>query len=247
MRVELPAITLRRRLSGHLLCAVAMATALSACRNMSPSDDLPTGADAYSATDAQIAAFKQQSYRIGEFDHINVIVFREDQLSVKDGEVDQQGNIGLPLLGSVPAAGKTVDELSADIAARLAPKYLKDPRVTVTLNTSQIQRVTVTGEVMKPGIYPFKGELTLLQALALAEDTERTVKLDEIIVFRKINGARMGAVFNLKRIRAGHDPDPQILPDDIVMAGFSNARGLWVDFLQAAPIWGFWQLLDNNN
>jgi polysaccharide export outer membrane protein len=165
-----------------------------------------------------------------------VNVFQEDDLAVDKGVVDPSGNLSMPLLGSVPAAGKTTSELAAEIADRLSPTYLKHPKVSVTLDTSALLRVTVEGEVGQPGVFPITGPTTLIQAIALARGTTRTAKLGQVVIFRTVNGQRMAARFDLREIRAARAPDPQVLPDDIVVVGFSNARGVWQDFLSALPV-----------
>jgi len=108
----------------------------------------------------------------------------------------------------------------------------------VTLNVTEQsgQIVTVEGQVMKAGAYPVDGQTTLIGAIALAQSPSRIAKLDEVVVFRTINNQRMAARFDLSRIRAGKDPDPQILGGDVVVVGFSQAKSLYRDILQAAPL-----------
>ena len=62
------------------------------------------------------------------------------------------------------------------------------------------------------------------------------VVVRQIGMFRHINGERFGARFDLARIRAGRDPDPQILPGDVVVVGYSPMRQLYLDVLKAAPL-----------
>ncbi len=61
--------------------------------------------------------------------------------------------------------------------------------------------------------------------MALAHSPKRTAKLDQVLIFRTVNGERMGARFDLTDIRSGTAPDPQILPGDVVVVGFSAASG----------------------
>ena len=102
--------------------------------------------------------------------------------------------------------------------------------------TSQSQRVTVEGSVNAPGVYEIGGSATLLEALARAQSPTATAKLNEVIVFRVVDGQRMGAVFDLRRVRAGLDADPRILGGDTVVVGFSQVRGVFRDFLSATPL-----------
>jgi polysaccharide export outer membrane protein len=70
----------------------------------------------------------------------------------------------------------------------------------------------------------------------MAQSPTRIARLDETVIFRTVNGQRMAARFDLKRIRAGLDPDPQILGGDVVVVGFSSAKSIYRDILSAAPI-----------
>jgi len=62
-----------------------------------------------------------------------------------------------------------------------------------------------------------------------------------VIVFRTMNGQRMGAVFDARRIRYGYEPDPMILAGDVVVVGFSEVKGAYRDFLQIAPAAAVWR------
>jgi polysaccharide export outer membrane protein len=55
-------------------------------------------------------------------------------------------------------------------------------------------------------------------------------------VFRVIDGHRTGAVFDLNSIRAGREPDPELIGGDVVVVGFSSVKGAFRDFLTAAPL-----------
>ena len=118
-------------------------------------------------------------------------------------QVDASGQIALPLVGSVEAEGKTASELSTDIEKLFGEKYLKDPQVTVSVATSVSQRVSIQGEVTEPGVYQVSGPTTLLEVLSMAKGETDIAKLNEVVIFRNINGQRMGAVFDVASIRRG--------------------------------------------
>ena len=206
---------------------------LAACSG--PRPVLPMGADAYRVIPASTAAVTRD-YRIGALDELGITVFREPELSLEKLKVDASGNLLFPLIGAVHAAGKTTEELSTEIARRLDARYLRNPQVTVTVASSVSQRVTVEGSVTEPGVYEIAGNTTLLEAVARAKSPTATAKLNQVIVFRMADGQRTGAVFDLRRIRAGLDPDPQILGGDTVVVGFSQVRGAFRDFLSTTPL-----------
>jgi polysaccharide export outer membrane protein len=85
-------------------------------------------------------------------------------------------------------------------------------------------------------VFDIKGGTTLLQTIALAKGETSASKLNEVVVFRNINGQRMGAVFDVRQIRSGNAPDPVILGNDMVIVGFSSARKMWGDLLSTTPI-----------
>jgi len=229
---------LRRLASGLMLvfgCAL-----VSACGGGMTLGQLGQGVQsgqaAYTTMDVTRAQTPGSDYKIGALDTIDVNVYQEPELSAKAIEVDSTGNLSLPLIGSVKANGKTSSQLSSEIATALAQHYLKNPLVTVTVASSASQKVTVGGEVNGPGVFEIKGPTSLLQTLALAKGPTKTAQLNQIVVFRNINGQRMGAVFDIRAIGAGRAPDPQILGNDIVIVGFSPARSLWNDILSTVPV-----------
>lgn len=214
---------------------------LAACSPALP--PLPAGERAYltipAASDRTVAAAE---YRIGPLDTIAVTVFGEPDLSVKDLSVDASGNILLPLVGTTAVAGRTAAEVGADLRARLDRRYLVDPNVSVVVQQSARQRVTVEGAVTDPGIYDIKGATSLLDALALAKGPLRTARLDEVLVYRYVDGARTGAIFDLNRIRRGAARDPALLGGDTVVVGSSAIKAAWRDALTAAPLIGLFRV-----
>ncbi|GAA4779051.1 polysaccharide biosynthesis/export family protein [Stakelama sediminis] len=180
-------------------------------------------------------------YRLGPLDVLSVTVFQEPDLSFDKLQVDASGNVSFPLIGTVHAQGKTASELSDDIAARLGKKYLVDPQVSVTVVSSVSQNVTVEGDVKEPGVYPVNGQSTLLQALAQAQSPTDVAKLDQVVIFRNIDGKRAGAVFNVKAIREGRAPDPQVLGGDVIVVGFDAVKGGFRDLLKTAPFFNLFR------
>lgn len=213
--------------------AAALLLAVAACA--SPRPLLPAGAAAYRVIPAPTTG-AVADYRIGALDELTITVFREADLSLEKQRVDASGNLLFPLIGAVRAGGRTTEQVARDIAQRLDARFVRDPQVTVTVVSSQSQRVTVEGSVQAPGVYEIGASATLLEALARAQSPTNVARLDQVVVFRMIDGQRTGAVFDLRRIRAGLDADPRILGGDTVVVGFSAVRGAFRDFLSAAPL-----------
>ena len=165
-------------------------------------------------------------------------VFQEPELSAKALKVDASGQIALPLVGSVEAKGKTATELSGEIEKLFGAKYLKDPQVTVSVASSVSQRVSIQGEVTEPGVYQVTGPTTLLEVLSMAKGETDVAKLNEVVIFRTVNGERMGAVFDVASIRRGQAADPSVQGNDMIVVGYSAARRFWQNVVRAAPILG---------
>ena len=220
-----------RRASGHTaassLVMLAALAWLGTAGRTSISSDAPAGAQAY----AIVPSIQPQTdrYLIGTADTVTVMVFREPELSVTDRIVDQGGNLNLPLVGDIDVRGKTAGQLSDEIRLRLA-RYVIDPKVSVGI-VSASQNIAVEGSVNQPGVYPVPGRSSLIQAMALARSPTPVAALDQVFVFRTIDGREQAARFDLRRIRAGHDPDPVILPGDKIVVGISNLKELWLEYL----------------
>ena len=198
---------------------------------------LASGQAAYAVVPAAGAgAATVEDYRLGPLDTIDVAVFQEPDLSVKALQVDASGQIALPLVGSVRAQGMTAAELSKELERQLGARYLRNPQVTVTVASSVSQKVSVQGEVAQPGVYQLTGPTTLLDVLSLAKGETEVATLNQIVVFRSVNGERMGAVFDVASIRRGDAPDPVIHGNDLVVVGYSSAKRFWKNVVNSMPI-----------
>lgn len=175
-------------------------------------------------------------YRIGPLDKLNITVFQVKDLTQEAVQVDGSGQVSLPLIGNVMAAGKTTQELAIEIADRLQGKYLQSPQVSVWVQEAVSQKVTIDGAVREPGVYTMSGPTTLLQAVAMAKGPDlKLANLSRVAVFRSVNGQRTVAVFNLKAIRAGKAPDPVIFGNDVVVVDGSAIKSTFREVLAALP------------
>lgn len=119
-----------------------------------------TGAFAQAQRDPQAA-----DYRLDAGDKLRIIVFGEENLT---GEftVSSTGEVSFPLIGQVPAAGRTVADLQTAIREKLANGYLRDPRVSAEV--LNYRPFFILGEVGKPGEYQYRNGLTIMNAVATA-------------------------------------------------------------------------------
>jgi len=172
------------------------------------------------------AASASAEYLLSPGDLLDVSVFQVPDLT-KEVQVDAAGQISLPLIGDIKAAGETAHALETEIAAKLRAKYLQSPQVSVFVKNAAGQQVTVTGAVNKPGMYPIVGQLTLVQALAQSGDLNEVGDPSSIRVFRQANGSRMVAKFNIDDIRSGKAADPSLYAGDMVVVDSSGGRTAW--------------------
>ena len=229
-------------------CVSAALACLSLWACAGPKSSAPVGGAAYAIMPPPVAGQLPAEYRIGPSDVLDVKVFQEPELSNERLLVDASGSVYMPLIGAVQAAGKTRAELAQEMTARLNERFLVNPQVSVNVAQAVTQRITIEGEVKKPGIYPMAGQMTLLQAVSLGEGMTDIAKTRDIIVFRNLGDQRLVARFDLAAIRVGNAADPEILGNDIVVVGGSAARRLYRDALTVLPaLAGVFVAIESNN
>ncbi len=110
--------------------------------------------------------YEAASYTLGSGDQVRLITFGEDQLT-GDFRVDDRGDMAMPLVGSVHAAGLTPEGLSQKVQNELKQRnLLRDPSVAVEV--ASYRPVFILGEVAKPGEYPYQPGMTMLTTVAKA-------------------------------------------------------------------------------
>jgi polysaccharide export outer membrane protein len=229
-----PVALVPRKFMASLLLSLAAGLALAGCADHR-GGDIPYDASHFKAPDPVVAVAAENAYRTGPGDTVTIVVMRVPDLS-GDATIDPTGDITMPLIGKVPAIGKTTDQLASEISAKLSAKYLQNPEVRVALKASSSQHVTVDGSVNGPGIYPIAGSTTLLQAIAIAKGTAPDANSRKVAVFRTINGQRQAAAFDLTDIRRGKAPDPEIFGNDIIVVDGSVSKARFKDLLSTIPL-----------
>ena len=178
----------------------------------------------------------QGDYVIGPQDKLRIRVFEVKDLSFDEEEVDANGQIQLPLIGRVTAAGKTTVQLQDELAQRLGERYLQSPQVSVSVAESASQKVTVEGEVKSPGVFQMKGKTTLMQAIAMAGGPSDVANLRKVAIIRDGDGTRRAAVVDYQAIRDGKAGDPIIQGNDVVVMDSSATKSLWSNVMKNLPI-----------
>lgn len=214
--------------------AIAVSLCLAGCETHLY-DHLPVKDAAYRITPPIEAAVQPDHYEITPGDELTYSVHGEPDMSIDKLVVDDAGYIQIPLIGPVRVGGASLNDAKLQIEQLLGSRYIKDPKVTLNLTTPMPKLVSVEGEVTTPGSYPITRDTSLLSALALAKSPTNKANHQQVVIFRTVDGKRMAARFDITRIRAGVDPDPQILNGDVVVVGLSHTQSGYRDFLQMAP------------
>lgn len=220
-------------LAAVLLLLIVSLAGCAGTRNASVPYE-PTG---FGRPDVETVAVASADARIGPRDKLAINVFQVENLS-GEFDVDANGRISFPLLGSVVAGGKTVSELSRDLETQLSDRYLQNPKVQVSIKEPSEVTVTVDGSVKQPGVYEIKGTTSLMKAVALARGVSEDANPRNVIVFRTINGEKTAGAFDLASIRAAKSEDPPIYGNDIIIVDGSRARTLFRDLISTIPMLG---------
>jgi len=144
------------------------------------------------------------AYKLGIGDKVRVTVFGEKDLS-GDFDVNDQGEVTLPLIGSVRVAGKTVGDAETVITGAYGKNYLVNPHIN--LQVMNYRPFFILGEVKNPGSYPYINGMTVVNAVALAGGYTPRANIRGIEVRRAANP------------RADETPvteDAGVLPGDII-------------------------------
>ena len=148
---------------------------------------------------ATAAAATTPDYRLVSGDKLRIEVYKDAQLS-QSLQIRPDGKITLPLVGDVPAAGRTSVELR-DAIAKSLQEYMTDPTVTVIVTETTPQIIYVTGEVNKPGAYSLvNGQMSIIQAIALAGGLTEFANKKDIQVLRKTATGMEKLRFNYKEV-----------------------------------------------
>jgi len=218
-----------------------LALGLGACTPTAQQTSLdaasPAAAPAALQTQSFASARSEDVYRIATGDIVDVNVFRQPDLS-RAVDVDGAGQILLPLIGAMPAAGKTVRQLEAEITRVLGARYLQSPQVSVTVKDAVGQRVTVEGAVKKPGVVNARGQTTLLRVLAESAGFTETADQTNVMVFRQGDQGRVVMRYDANAIRVGQAPDPVIRGGDTIVVDDSTGKQAWKNFKDVLGVAG---------
>jgi protein involved in polysaccharide export with SLBB domain len=163
-------------------------------------------------------------YVLGPNDYVGVEVFGEDDLRT-NGRLNPEGNLSVPLLGSVHLAGLTLTQAASKLTELYGRDYLVNPKVNVMLLGYAKRRFSILGQVGRPGSYEMPesspGGIDLLEAIALAGGYTRIAAPERITVRRQsANGDQVFKV-NAKKFNKGGGGGFRVEPGDTITVGES--------------------------
>jgi polysaccharide export outer membrane protein len=141
-----------------------------------------------------------ETFVIGLQDVLQVNVWKEPDHSVPQAVVRPDGKITMPLIGDIQAAGFTPKQLGENITERLKT-ILEIPSVTVIVLRIESRKVSIVGQVAKPGFYPLGAPMTVLDLIAQAGGLTEYAKTKDIKILRKKDGKTLN--FNYKDVIKG--------------------------------------------
>jgi polysaccharide export outer membrane protein len=150
-------------------------------------------------------ASAEAPYTLATGDRLRVIVFGQDSLS-NSFAVDSSGHIAMPLIGLVPATGRTPAQMARQIEEKLRSGYVREPRVSVEIEA--YRPFFVLGEVTTSGQYPYVNGMTVETAVAIAGGfTPRAKK----------NGAELTRTDGVRTVTADVPMNQPVRPGDTIV------------------------------
>jgi polysaccharide export outer membrane protein len=155
------------------------------------------------------------AYRVGAPDRLRISVLPAPVID-REVVVRPDGMISMDLIGDVPAAGRTTDDIAADVERRMS-RFKRDASVTVALNEALSTEITVLGEVASPSSFPLLKETRVVEVIGAVGGETRFAKTSGIQVVRSGGGETVVYDVNLNAIRAGDlTTNIQMVSGDIV-------------------------------
>jgi protein involved in polysaccharide export with SLBB domain len=154
--------------------------------------------------------------RIGIDDTFDVRVYGETELS-GTFRVATDGTIDYPLAGRMQVGGLRTGEIQRLIVAKLKGPYLKEPQVVVTIKDRNSQKISVLGQVTKPGQVSYYPNMTIVDAIASAGGFTGIAAKNSVNLRREVAGKIEMRVFPVADISEGRFPNVTVLPGDVLV------------------------------
>ena len=157
-----------------------------------------------------------QSTTVGPGDVFSLEIVGEKDLPV-EYQVASDGTVALPYLDRVAVEGLEPQEIQVLIKQRLVEgEIFQNPSVIVRVTEYNSKRITVLGQVQKPGSFPLEPGMTLVQAISLAGGLNSIANRDKVKLTRKTNDGSLTVVLSFQAITDGRSPDIPLQAGDSI-------------------------------
>jgi polysaccharide export outer membrane protein len=154
--------------------------------------------------------------RVGVDDTFDVRVYGETELS-GTFRVATDGTVDYPLAGRVQVSGLRTGEIQQLLVSRLKDKYLRDPQVAVTIRDRNSQKISVLGQVAKPGQVGYYPNMTIVDAIANAGGFTGIAAKNSVNLRREVGGKIEMHVYPVADISEGRSANVMVLPGDVLV------------------------------
>jgi len=193
----------------RLALALALATACAACGDPTPSN-YPT------------TSYYVEDTRLGPSDQLDIVVYigggsqKLDDVS-KIYDVSADGSISFPMIGTVAVTDHSPSDVEQEIRDRLADGYIINPNVTVQVKEYKSKKISIFGEVRKPGTLDWRSSMTINEAVSEANGFTAMAKPNAVVVTRrKVEGTTEKFTVPVERIANSKAPPFFMRPGDSI-------------------------------
>jgi polysaccharide export outer membrane protein len=154
--------------------------------------------------------------RVGIDDTFDVRVYGEGELT-GTFRVATDGTIDYPLAGRIQVAGLRTGEIQQLLVSKLKDRYLTDPQVVVTIKDRNSQKISVLGQVTKPGQVGYYPNMTIVDAIASAGGFTGIAAKNSVNLRREVAGKIETHIYPVADISEGRSPNVMVLPGDVLV------------------------------
>jgi polysaccharide export outer membrane protein len=154
--------------------------------------------------------------RVGIDDTFDVRVYGETELT-GTFRIATDGSVDYPLAGRIHVAGLRTGEIQQLLVDRLKGRYLKDPQVVVTIKDRNSQKISVLGQVARPGQVPYYPNMTIVDAIANAGGFTGIAAKNSVNLRREVQGNIQTHIYRVADISEGRSANILVLPGDVLV------------------------------
>jgi len=179
------------------------------CLVLSSSFTIVTGCATTKAAPS-VPVATSEPYRVGPSDRLTIHVLPDPAIELTELQVRPDGRISVELIGDVETAGRTTDEIAAEIQQRME-QFRQSPSVSVMVASPASTTVSVIGEVKRPASFALERDIRVAEMIAMAGDATELAATSRVRIVRRQGGQTMLYLSNLDAIRGGDGSSDMLL------------------------------------